>query len=252
METDRYPITIEGETALIGTAGELVVALDVLQGQHDRAVLEQLRPHLAEIIGSPQGLYAVLKVLAAEDQIYLVDALGPCLVDVVQKASALRDILATLAESGVEERMLRALGSAGLRALIGSAEELAGILEWVYGASDWLALQLLGVEFLKRFLQSGYEFSLVLHALDHVRQQELIDMLSWEHVLSLVHNRRDLAHLLRALPSQLSNRLLDHFTRDQLWDLIQDDRGWRYLCNYLEAEEAAYLSGLLEVNDYAE
>ncbi len=99
MEMMRYPIAIDGETADVGTAGELVAALDVLQGHHDRAVLEQLRPHLAEVIGGLQGLYAPLKVLAAEDRLYLIEALGPRLVDVMQRARALRDILATLPRS---------------------------------------------------------------------------------------------------------------------------------------------------------
>ena len=249
MEITRYPISIDGETADVATAGELVTALDVLQGHYDRAVLEQLRPHLAKVIGGPQGLYATLKVLSAEDQLYLIEALGPRLVGVVQRAGALRDILATLAESGVEEKLLETLGPEGLRVLIGSAEELAGVLEWVYGSSDWLALQLLGVDFLKNLFQSGYELSLVLYSLDRARQQELIDLLGWEHVMALVHDRRDLAHLLRALPAELSNRLLTHFTKDQLWAIVQDGRGWRYLYSYLEVAEAAYLSDLLEVND---
>lgn len=249
MATTRYPITIEGETALIGTAAELVLALDVLQGQHDRTVLQQLRSHLAEIIGGPQGLYATLRVLAPEDKLYLIDALGPHLTGLVQKASTLRDILATLAETEVEERLLGTLGTDGLHALIGSVEELAEVLEWVYGDCDWLAMQLLGTEFLKRLFQSGYELSLVLYSLDNERQRELIEMFGWEYVLSLVHDRRDLAHLLRALPSELSNRLLTHFTRDQLWDLVRDERGWRYLHRYLEAEEATHLGELLGVNN---
>jgi hypothetical protein len=226
-----------------------MVALDVLQGQHDRAVLEQLRPHLADVIGGPQGLHAVLKVLEPEDQMYLVEALGPRLVGVLQRAGALRDILATLAESGVEEKLLQILGVDGLRALIGSAEELAEVLEWVYGASDWLVLQLLGADSVNRLFQSGYELSLVLYSLDHARQKELIDMLGWDHVVFLVHDRRDLAHLLRALPADLSNRLLTHFSKEQLWAIIQDERGWRYLYNYLETAEADYLGKVLEVND---
>ena len=249
MATNRYSITAEGETAAIGTAAELVVALDVLQGHHDRMVLQQLHPHLAEIVDGPQGMYAVLKVLAPDDQIYLIDALGSRLVDVVQRSGALRDILATLAESTVEERLLETLGSDGLRALIGSAEELSEILEWVYGECDQLALRLLGPEFLSRIFQSGYEFSLVLHSLDHARQLELVELLGWARVSSMVHDRRDLAHLLRALPGEISTRLLNHFGKEQLWDIIRDERGWRYLYNYLEAEEVAFLENLLEVND---
>jgi len=249
MASTRYPITVEGETATIGTAAELVVALDVLQGHHDHMVLEQLHPHLAEIIDGPLELYSVLKVLAPDDQVYLIDALGSRLVDVVQRSGALRDILATLAESKVEERLLQTLGSEGLRSLIGSAEELSEVLEWVYGECDQLALNLLGLGFLSRLFQSGYEFSLVLHSLDHRCQEELVELLGWERVLSMVHDRRDLAHLLRALPGGFSTRVLNHFGREQLWNIIGDERGWRVLRDYLEADEAAYLENLLEVDD---
>jgi len=249
MTVTYHPITIEGETAPIGTAGELVVALDVLQGQHDRAVLEQLAPHLPEIIADASGLYWTLKELTVEDQLYLFDALGARLVDVIGRAGALRDLLATMAYEEVEERMLETLGGEGLRALIGTAEELAGALEWVYGDCDRLVLELVGVPFLRRLFPSGYELSLVLHALDHDRQRELIEMLGWEQVEALVHDRRDLAHLLRALPSELSNRLLTGFTREQLWDLARDERGRKYLYQYLDAKEAAYLDKAMGEND---
>jgi hypothetical protein len=245
----QYSITIEGETASIGTAAELVVALDVLQGQHDRAVLQQLQPHLAEIIGGPEGLYSTLKVLETDDQLYLVDALGPGLAGVVQRAGALRDILATLAEDRVEERLLETLGTDGLQGLVQSAEDLAGVLEWVYGRSDQLVLRLLGAPFLKGLFQSGYDLSLVLYSLDQGRQRELSDMLGWSRVQSLVHNLRDLAHLLRALPGELSIRLLTRFKGDQLWGLIRNDHGLRFLRQYLEAEEVACLDELLEVSD---
>ena len=247
MTKTRYPITIEGKTADIGTTAELVVALNVLQGHHDRMVLEQLHDYLANIIVSPHELYNILTVLIPGDQIYLIEALGSNLVKVVKKASILRDILATLAETKVEIKIMETLGPDGLRSLINSAEDLSEILEWVYEECDKLVLDLLGREFLERLFQSGYELSLVLHSLDHKRQEELIDMLGWENTMLLVRNRRDLAHLFRALPAKLSKRLITHFTKDQLWKIIRDEHGWRYLYNYLEADEAAHLGELLGV-----
>src|SRR3989304_3240243 len=98
-----YPVPAEGDTVHVGTAGELAVVLDVLQGQHDRLVLEQLGPHLADVIAGPVGLLGTLKSLAPTDQIFLVEALGPRLGELVQSAGRLRDVLATLAEPAVEE-----------------------------------------------------------------------------------------------------------------------------------------------------
>ncbi len=249
--TNGYPIIIEGDTALVSSAAELVTALDVLQGHHDRVVLEQLRPHLAEIIGGPQGLLAVLRVLVPQDQGYLVGALGTDLAGVVQSAAALRDILATLAEAAVEERLLETLGGEGLRALIGSAEELAEVLEWIYGDCDQLVLRLLGAEFVQALCPSGYDLSLVLHSLGHAYQQELVATLGWQRIPTLVRDRRDLAYLLRALPGDLSQRLLSYFTKEQLTALIRTDRDWQYVYRRLEADEAAYLRQLLGRNDHA-
>ncbi len=252
MTIPRYPITLSGEITDVGTAAELVVALDVLQGQHDRLVLEQLRQHLAAVIGGPQGLFAVLRVLSADDQIYLIDSLGADLPRLVQRSATLRDMLATLAEPRVEERLLTTIGGDGLRALIGSAEELAEVLEWVYGDCDRLTLQLLGPAALTHLCLGGYELSLVLHALDRDRQAELLDMLGWEQVISLVQNRRDLAYLLRALPSQLSQELMSRLTEARLRSLVRDGRDWEYLSRYLEAAERDYLATRLGVQSHAE
>jgi len=127
----RYPVTIEQETVQIGTAAELAVALDVLQGQYDRDVLTQLQPHLARIIPQANHLFNVLKSLSADDQVFLIQALHGNLTGIMQDASHLRDLLATLADEKVETALLQTLGSDGLRSLILTAEELAEVLEWV-------------------------------------------------------------------------------------------------------------------------
>ena len=216
----RHPVTFDGETAQIGTAGELAIALDVLQGNHDREVLEQLRPHLADIVAGPQGLFAVLRSLSRDDQIFLLDAIGPRLADVVQEPRYLRDIFATMAHAEVEEKLLNTLGSAGLQQLILTAEELAEVMEWLYGQCDQLALDLLGPDYLRGLFHDGDELALVLRALDNARQKYLLDVIGWERVAALVDEGRDLAQPLRALPPDASQRLLSHYSRDRLVQLI--------------------------------
>ncbi len=247
-----YPVTIDGETAQIGTAAELVVALDVLQGQHDRQVLAQLAPHLAEIIAQPEGLTNTFRVLVPDDRLYLIEALGPRLAGLVQSASALRDILAMLAETAVEEALLKAIGGDALRNLLATPEEAADVFEWIYGDCDRLLLELLGVDHLRTLFQSGYDLSLLLHALEAPAQELLLARLTWERVVALVRDRRDLAHLLRALPPQMSERLLAHFSPEQLRPLVGNERGWRYLQGYLQPEELAYLTDLLGRPDHAQ
>jgi hypothetical protein len=246
-----YPITIEGETTTIATAAELAIALDVLQGQHDRLVLEQLRPHLAAILGSAAGLKATLRALCAEDQRYLIAALGADLARLVGSARALGDMLAMLDQDEVEAQLLEGIGAAGLRAMVATAAELAAVLEWIYGATDSRALALLGAEHLRGIIPNGYELSLVLHTLDNETSALLLEMLGWEHVAGLVRSRRDLAYLLRALPVALSLRLLNHYDAAQLRAWIHNAAGWQELCCCLEAAEIADLVARLGGADYA-
>jgi hypothetical protein len=252
MPVTAYPITIDDETAEVSTAAELVVALDVLHGQHDRAVLEQLRPHLAEILAGPTGLFAALRALEPDDQAYLIDALGPDLARLVERPGVLRDILATLAHADVEERLLATLGADGLRTLIRTPEELSGVLEWVYGGRDGVVLDLLGHEFLTRLFQTGRELSVVLKAIDTARQEQLLDSLGWDHVAALVIDEQDLAYLMRALPAGLSKRLVDHLPPERLRNVVPDQHAWQSLSRFLEADEAAYLRERMEADTHAQ
>ncbi|MDO8688495.1 MAG: hypothetical protein Q7R39_00535 [Dehalococcoidia bacterium] len=247
----RYPVTIGGETLMVGTANELAVVLDVLQGQYDREVLEQLEPNLADIVDSPLGFSTVLKSLEPADQIFFVRTLGSRLADVLQRARYLRDIMATLSAVEVEQELLETLGRKGLRRLILSGGDLAEILEWVYGECDRRLLELLGLDYLRRMLTDGSDLSQVLTGLDESHQTFLIEQLGWDQVIKLVDNGRDLAYLLRALPASISRELLHHFTRQRLVELIGNAADWEFLCRRLETEEAAYLFALLGVKDHA-
>jgi len=241
----RYPITIDQETVQIGSARELAVALDVLQGQYDRVVLTQLQPHLAQIIPQASQLLTVMKSLSADDQVFLIQALHGNLARIMQDASHLRDLLATLAEEKVETTLLQTLGSNGLRSLILNAEEMAEVLEWVYGHTDQLALELLGLDYVRNLSREAADLSAILHSLDSSLQAKLVDQLGWEFCLGLVRDGRDLAYLLRALPSAVSERLLKHYNPVQLTRLIGNSRDWKYLYQRLEPEEADFITDLL-------
>ncbi len=240
-QVNRYAITIDGETTGIGTANELALALDVLCGQHDRAVLEQLAPHLAEVVGGPAGLMLVLKSLAPQDQLYLIDAIGPKLAGVIQEARHLRDLFATLSVLEVEQRILDTLGTRGLRSLVLTGEELAQVLEWVYGECDQHLIDLIGVDYIRSIIRNAYPLGLVLNSLEEAGQAQLIEKLGWKRVVELVADGRDLAYLLRALPPAQSAALLDHYTREQLVALVGNQHDWAYLYDRLEPAEIDHL-----------
>jgi hypothetical protein len=244
----RFPLTIDQETVQVGTANELALALDVLQGQYDRIALEQLAPHLATIIGDAAGFMLVMRSLAADDQLFLIRAIRPELTAIMQDACHLRDQLAVMALEEVEAELIRALGGAGLRRLILTGEELAEVLEWVYGQCDALVLELLGVKALRNLCRHSSDLSAVLYNLDHELQEKLLEQLGWTFVVDLVRDGRDLAGLVRALPPAGSERLLRQYTPQQLVDLIGNERDWAYLCQRLEPAEAEFLSGMLKIH----
>ncbi len=251
VEIPRYPVTVSGESAHIGTAEELAVALDVLHGQHDRAVLERLCPHLADIITTPVGFLLVVRSLEPADRMFLFNALGARLAGILKEARFLRDVLATLADEEVEACLLDALGTPGLRALILTAGQLSEVLEWVYGQCDRELFDLLGADYIRGLVHNCYELALVLNSLDRALQGVLIEQVGWEQVVRLVTDGRDLAYLMRALPPDASARLLDHFSRPQLVALIDNAADWNYLWQRLEPAEAEALLHRLEVAPHA-
>ncbi len=243
----RYPVTIAGETTHIGTANELAIALDVLQGQHDRAILEQLRAHLAAIVGGSAGFTNVMRSLEPANQIFLITAVGDQLAGVLESARVLRDLLAALATESVEQQLLATLGPSGLRALIITPWELAQVLEWVYGQTDRQVIALLGADYIRRMIRNGDQLGLVLTALDEAGQLDLIENIGWAQVVQIVSDGRDLAFLMRALPAVLSAQLLTHYSREQLLSLIGNSRDWAYLYERLEPAEVEIVLNTLGV-----
>lgn len=233
----RFPVNIEGEVAQIGTANELAIALDVLQGNHDRMVLEQLGPHLAEIIATPGGFMTTMKSLEPVNQVLLVECIGPKLAGVLQKATYLASTLATLATPEVKEAILRVLGTKGLRALVITANDLAGVLHWVFGKSDQAVLDLLGADYVRSIIRTGDDLGRVFSALEADTQNVLLEQLGFAHIVDIVRDGRELAYVLRALPPAFSARLVAQYSRERLVTLIGNAGDWQYLWARLEPEE---------------
>jgi hypothetical protein len=245
VKINRYPLNIDGQVVQIGSANELAIALDVLQGQYDEEALRQLQDHLAEITAHASGFITLIRSLSVDNQLCLIQAIGPNLVNVFQNANRLRDILAIVPEARVEEAILTTLGSSGLQHLIQTGQELAEVLEWVYGEGDALALNLLGEKYVRRLCSHADSLSAVLHNISDTQQASLLEQLGWTFVLNLVNDGHDLAYLLRALPPQNSASLLRHFSGPRLVELIGNADEWSYLYQRLEPAEADMLLKLL-------
>lgn len=248
-EIHRHTVSVEEETASIGTSDELAIALDVLNGRHDREVLEQLAPHLGEIVTDPSGLRSVLKSLSTEDQIFLIDSLAPQLAAIIGEASFLRDLFASLAHTEVELRIIEALSGEGLARLIGTAEELAEVTEWIYDECDEALLRALEPGYLGDLFKNAWELSLALTSLTPQAQEYLLDIVG--SLTHYVRDGRDLAYLLRALSVERSREVIESLVPDDLRRLLGNRSDQRYLWRRLEPAEADLLQERLGVTEDA-
>jgi len=76
-------------------------------------------------------------------------------------------------------------------------------------------------------------------------------MLGLDRVAGLIHDWRDLAYLMRALPSYLSASVLGRLQKEQLERILHNERGWQALLPFLETQEVDYLAKVLEIKHHA-
>jgi hypothetical protein len=252
----RYPIVWNGEGADVATIDELVVALDVLHREHDRAILEQLRPVIGDLIAagdrSPAAnLKILLKELSTEDRLFVVEVLGRRLLPLVGTAVELRNVLVSLADLDVEAAMLRAMGAEGLRHFIATCRQLWEILEWLYGDNDVLLLELLGPSLVRSLLVRGDDLAEILRRLDPDRQLPVLQMLGWDFVLGLMRDAVDLREVLSALCTDAYATLLARLPRSRIVALAGSDAGWYELGRSLSFSKTRLLLDKLEGDDHA-
>lgn len=252
----RKTIAFRSETAGIGTIDELMVALDVLNRRHDAHVLEQLGPALGDLVAAgdrrvPANLKTLLKPLALRERLYVVDVLAPRLVELVESAVELRNLFVSLSDLEVEERILRALGPAGLRELIATSQQLSEIAEWLYGDCGLLLLQLLGPEHLRHLVVHGRDLAFLLRRVPPGRHIPLIEMLGWPSVVALARDGEDLVQILAALSPVACAAFLERTDPEHVRALARGAHDWKHVAPRLSATNAALLARKLGVDSHA-
>jgi hypothetical protein len=252
----RYPIRWNGEGADVATIDELMVALDVLHRQHDRAIVEQLRPVIGDLIAAGDrapaaNLKILLKALSAEDRLFVVEVLGSRLLPLIGTAVELRNVLVSLADLEVEAATLRAIGAEGLRYLVATCRQLWEILEWLYGDNDVLLLELLGPSSVRGLVVRGEDLAEILRRLDPDRQLPVLQMLGWDFVLGLMRDAVDLGEVLSALCTDAYAALIARLPRSRIVALAGSEAGWHELGSRLSFSKTILLSNKLKADDHA-
>jgi hypothetical protein len=223
-----------------------MVALDVLNRQHDRAILEQLAPVLGDLIAAgnrsaPANLKLLLKSLSAPDRLFVAAELGPRLLTLIGTAVELRNLIVSLTDLDVEAAILRGIGSAGVRRLVVRSQQLWEILEWLYGESDVLLLELLGAPYLRRLVAHGHDLAEILRRVDPDRQVPTLELLGWDFALDLIRDDVDLREILSALCTPACAAALDRLPVQRVVDLAGSEVGWYELGRRLSASKTVLL-----------
>jgi hypothetical protein len=252
----RHRIQHDGEAAEIGTVDELLVALEVLNRDHDREILAQLTPVLAGIVAArdrpaPANLKLLLKALSTADRLFVIDALGARLPELIESAVELRNLLVSLADLDVERRLLDRIGSDGLRTLISTSQELSEIVEWLYADCEIRILEMLGADTLRKRIVSAQDLATLLRKMAPARHAALIGLLDWTFVLGLLRSGHELVLVLAALNAEYGAALLDRFGREDLIALIGDAQTWGLLRHRLSSRTLALVLAKLEVSPNA-
>jgi hypothetical protein len=252
----RYPIFFGGEKAEIGTIDELMVALDVLNRKHDRAILQQLAGVLGRIVAignrpAPVNLKILLKALSAEDRLYVIEQIGDRLQLLIGTAVELRNLLVSLTHLEVEAAILNTIGGQGLRQMVVTSQQLWEILEWLYGENDVLLFKLLGRGHLRRLITHGHELAEILRRIDPVRQAPTIEVVGWDFALGLLRNEVDLREILSSLCTQASAALIERLPSERIVALAGSQFGWYELGRRLSPSKAQLLSKKLQGESHA-
>lgn len=206
--SELLALTLDDQTVGVRTAAELAVAIEVIGPAKHRKLIDLNGDRFRRVIHTAKDLRAILMLVEPADQSTLLEWLGSTLREIIRSAEDLNGLLATLSDSTVEQRLVELLGSRYLAELIGSAEDLALALEWIYGQGDDLVLKLLGPDHLRRVIRGGYGLSLVLRTLEPAEQQGLLEQLGWDFLVDLRMERDGFCRLMRAIPGALGLELL--------------------------------------------
>ena len=246
-----FEIRIGDESACIETADELVAVLDVLQGHHDKEVLQQLSPDLHSIIRNSRELLKIVAVLPNEDQIFLFKILGDHLSGIIGNGAGLRDLLAYISASEVEEALIEMLKPEGIQKLIIHVVELAEVLEWVYGCRDRMIIDYLGADSFQNMVENGRDLSLVMRSLEPDFQKQLLNELGIDYLNRIIRQKDDFSSLLKALPFETSKKLMDSMSHEKLKGLVRSSADLAYISKFLDQKETDYLKLKLEGIEHA-
>lgn len=205
-------ISYQDDSVELETAEELFVALELTPIEADREILAQIGEKMLELVNTDELFLLILeKVLdtkGTSKQPYL-KCFGTQLHQVVTKGTTLFTALSLLADEQDQEYFIKTLGQEGLRNCISNISDLVESLTWLYGKMDLLFIELLGWDFVIRFVNSGRSLGALMKVLSQEEEQVLLERMGWAKVIACIQDADDLISAFIGLEQQGDRLLID-------------------------------------------
>jgi len=239
-------ITYQGDTVELETAEELFVALELTPKEADQEILAQIGAGMLELITTDEQFLLILeKVLDTQGtskEPYL-KCFGSNLSQVITRGSSFSKALSLLANESDQEYFLNALGQEAIRSCINNTADLVEALAWLYGKMDMLFINLVGWDFIQRFVRSGRSLGAIMKVLSQAEEQELLEKMGWPSVINCIHDADDLIAAFVGLEQQSDRLLIDKLVEfDRLQIVIHSEEELERVCRRgLGKDDITYL-----------
>lgn len=239
-------ISYQDDTVELETAEELFVALELTPMEADKEIVAQIGEGILDLVQTDEQFLLILEkifdTIGATKQPYL-ECFGAKLSTVVTKGDTLFKALSLLANESDQEYFLNSLGQDVIRNCIANINDLVEALTWLYGKMDILFIELIGWDFVLRFISSGRSLGAIMKVLSQEEEKQLLDKMGWSSVINCIQDADDLIAAFIGLEQQSDRLLIDKLLEfDRLQAVIPSIAELDRVCRRgLCAEDITYL-----------
>ncbi len=216
-------VTYEDDTVKIDNAEELFIAFNLTPPEADMDILNQVGTGITDLIKTDTEFLMLLqKVLGMKGQSKkpFLTAFKDNLPRVVTKGKTLGPALAMMANADDQKTFLEMMRRDGILNCISSIETIADCLEWLHGSMDLFFIELIGWEYLSKYIHDGESLGIILRYLDSKEEGVLLDKMGWDKVLDCIQTPNDLFYILNGMETINEKKLIDHLDRDKIMQIL--------------------------------
>lgn len=238
----KYFVSDENELSLIF---EMMVWDDEVSNILHWNIIMDLDEKLMEIIKTYKWLISCLKNLNEKNSYLLLIKIWDILINIVNNSWELGEILARIAEETNKLRLIKQMRNKWLVKLINNSADLLNILEWVYWNVEKEVLDILWTDNLKELFSYPRDLFEVLHYLDDVNKDYLVDNLWLNEISKKVRNQEDFMLLIKAMSVSKVKQFLALYSKKQIKVFFKNEIEFKkFLSKLSERKEIIFLNYL--------